>query len=38
MGRMSRFKLRDLNERDEHAGLMSHSVPAPVAGDSRTRR
>ena len=28
MGRMSRFKLRDPNDqRDEHAGLVSHSIP-----------
>jgi hypothetical protein len=29
MGRMSRFKMRDPNERDEHVGLLSHSVPPP---------
>jgi hypothetical protein len=38
IGRTSRLKMRDPNDRDEHAGLVSHSVPAPVAGDSRTRR
>jgi hypothetical protein len=27
MGRISRFKLRNPNERDEHAGLVSHSIP-----------
>jgi hypothetical protein len=37
MGRMSRFKLRDPNERDEHAGLVSHSIPVPRARDIRDR-
>ena len=37
MGRMSRFKLCDPNERDEHAGLVSHSIPVPHARDTRDR-
>ena len=30
---MSRFKLRDPNERHEHAGLVSHSIPVPRDSD-----
>jgi hypothetical protein len=36
MGRMSRFKLRDPDEVDEHANLVSHSVP--VRGSNFGRR